>query len=53
MKDKPRPKRKKIEIKQLIRVKVDLFGLTEEDIRYLIEHAKEIKDHAEWERTSA
>jgi 3-oxoacyl-(acyl-carrier-protein) synthase len=38
--DDPRPKGKgkEKEIRELIRVKVDLYGLTEEDIDYLIEH---------------
>lgn len=36
--DDPRPKGKEKEIRELIRVKVDLYGLTEEDIEYLIEH---------------
>ena len=37
MKDRPKPEKSE-EIRELIRVKVDIYGLTKEDIDYLIEH---------------
>lgn len=37
MKDRPKPERCE-EIRELIRVKVDLYGLRKEDIDYLIEN---------------
>lgn len=39
MKDDPLPNEAD-EIRELIRVKVDLVGLRQEDIEWLIEHAK-------------
>jgi hypothetical protein len=43
-KDKPRPKKEAREIRELIRVKIDITGLRQEDIDYLPSHAKTILD---------
>lgn len=45
-KDKPRPKARKEgrEIRELIRVKIDITGLHQEDIDFLRSHAKTILD---------
>lgn len=41
-KDKPRPKKETREIRELIRVKIDITGLRQEDIDFLRNHAKNI-----------
>jgi hypothetical protein len=45
-KDKPRPKARKEgrEIRELIRVKIDITGLRQEDIDYLRAHANTVLD---------
>lgn len=43
-KDKPRPKKEAREIRELIRVKIDITGLRQEDIDFLRYHAKTILD---------
>ena len=43
-KDKPRPKKEAREIRELIRVKIDITGLCQEDIDFLRSHAKTILD---------
>lgn len=41
-KDKPRPRKEAKEIRELIRVKIDIIGLRQEDIDFLRNHAKNI-----------
>ena len=43
-KDKPRPKKETREIRELIRVKIDITGLRQEDIDYLRAHANSVLD---------
>ncbi|MBQ5362345.1 MAG: hypothetical protein IIU63_03265 [Clostridia bacterium] len=43
-KDKPRPKKEAREIRELIRVKIDITGLRQEDIDYLRAHANSVLD---------
>ena len=43
-KDKPRPKKDAREIRELIRVKIDITGLRQEDIDYLRAHANSVLD---------
>ncbi len=43
-KDKPRPKKYAREIRELIRVKIDITGLRQEDIDYLRAHANSVLD---------
>jgi hypothetical protein len=43
-KDKPRPKKETREIRELIRVKIDITGLRQEDIDYLRSHANSVLD---------
>ena len=43
-KDKPRPKKEAREIRELIRVKIDITGLRQEDIDYLRAHANTVLD---------
>jgi hypothetical protein len=45
-KDKPRPKARKEgrEIRELIRVKIDITGLRQEDIDFLRNHANTVLD---------
>ena len=53
MKDRPKPEKSE-EIRELIRVKVDLYGLTKEDIDYLIAHglARKPREGVESDRRS-
>ena len=43
-KDKPRPKKEAREIRELIRVKIDITGLRQEDIDYLRAHSNSVLD---------
>lgn len=43
-KDKPRPRKEAKEIRELIRVKIDITGLRQEDIDYLRAHANSVLD---------
>jgi hypothetical protein len=43
-KDKPRPKKDAREIRELVRVKIDITGLRQEDIDYLRSHANTVLD---------
>lgn len=43
-KDKPRPKKEAREIRELIRVKIDITGLRQEDIDFLRAHANSVLD---------
>lgn len=43
-KDKPRPRKEAKEIRELIRVKIDITGLRQEDIDYLRSHAQSVLD---------
>jgi hypothetical protein len=43
-KDKPRPKKEAREIRELIRVKIDITGLRQEDIDFLRNHANTVLD---------
>jgi hypothetical protein len=44
MKEKPKPESKE-EIRELIRVKIDIYGLTMEDIQDILSRAQQMAEH--------
>jgi hypothetical protein len=45
MKENPKPAEEKEELKELIRVKIDIYGLTMEDIQDILSRAQQMAEH--------